>query len=206
MRLEVESSSNGEAIFLSEDSEVDHEDDDSPSPPLGLDDQTELEQISQLLIGSCCSKYCVRQITVNDILLCRKKFGAMSVAEQRQWLADKIFENSDKSTQETKYIIAGKETCKLSFCQVYGFPPKRLSRIKKAVSAGQVTIEHGNKGNPKTTTRGIEAKTWMKRYFELIGDKMPDKDQIHLPSWDTQKAVYQRYRDMMKMGSYISIT
>jgi len=33
----------------------------------------------------------------------------------------------------------------------------------------------------------------MKRYFYLVGDKMPDKDQIHLPCWETHKDIYYRY-------------
>ena len=34
---------------------------------------------------------------------------------------------------------------------------------------------------------------WMDAYFNLIGDKMPDKNQIHLPSWETQKDIYSYY-------------
>ena len=33
----------------------------------------------------------------------------------------------------------------------------------------------------------------MERYFHLIGDKMPHNNQIHLPSWETQKNIYERY-------------
>ena len=41
--------------------------------------------------------------------------------------------------------------------------------------------------------------TWMERYFHLVGDKMPHNGQIHLPSWETQKDVYQRFcSDMSK--------
>ena len=37
----------------------------------------------------------------------------------------------------------------------------------------------------------------MSRYFKLIGDKMPTNGQIHLPSRDTQKNIYARYKDDM---------
>ena len=33
----------------------------------------------------------------------------------------------------------------------------------------------------------------MERYFHLIGDKMPNSSQIHLPSWEVQKDIYARY-------------
>lgn len=75
---------------------------------------------------------------------------------------------------------------------------KRLYRVRKAVSQGQINAHHGNKGRKKVCTRVSEAKTWMERYFNLIGDKMPDKNQIHLPSWDRQIDIYQRFKDDMK--------
>ena len=43
----------------------------------------------------------------------------------------------------------------------------------------------------------MSAKFGWKRYFNLIGDKIPDKNQIHLPSWDKQKDIYLRYTNDM---------
>ena len=41
----------------------------------------------------------------------------------------------------------------------------------------------------------------MERYFNLIGDKMPDTKQIHLPSWETRKDIHTRYcQDMQLRG------
>ena len=93
--------------------------------------------------------------------------------------------------------MSGKDVCRNSFSLIYGFSPKRLLRIKKKVTLGQHNLDHGNKGKRKHTIRGNEAKMWMERYFNLIGDKLPDRNQIHLPSWDNQKDIYQRYRDNM---------
>lgn len=161
-------------------------------------EETEVEGIASILTSSCCDRVCVRDITVNDILSCRRKYSEMSTVEQRQWLTNKILENSNPIDWATKYIVAGKEVCKETFCQVYLLSPKRLYRVRKAVSQGQVNAHHGNKGRKKVSTRVNEAKTWMERYFNLIGDKMPDKNQIHLPSWDRQIDIYQRFKDDMK--------
>ena len=35
----------------------------------------------------------------------------------------------------------------------------------------------------------------MKRYFDLVGDHMPHTERIHLPSWESQKFVFERYRE-----------
>ena len=41
----------------------------------------------------------------------------------------------------------------------------------------------------------------MQRYFTLMGDQMPHNNRIHLPSWDSQKLVYARYKeDMLIQG------
>jgi hypothetical protein len=70
--------------------------------------------------------------------------------------------------------------------------------VGECLLVGDYSIPHGNKGKKKPTVRG---KIWMERYFNLIGDKLPDKDQIHLPSWDKQKDIYQRYKtDMIDKG------
>ena len=37
----------------------------------------------------------------------------------------------------------------------------------------------------------------------MLGDHMPHIDQIHLPSWDSQKFVYQRYKDDMLQQGYL---
>ena len=60
----------------------------------------------------------------------------------------------------------------------------------------------GNKGKKRPTLKTEDARAWMERYFNLLGDHMPHIDQIHLPSWDSQKFVYQRYKDDMLLEGY----
>jgi len=42
----------------------------------------------------------------------------------------------------------------------------------------------------------------MQRYFDLVGDHMPNTEKIHLPSWESQKNVNERYKDdvMTQLG------
>jgi len=51
----------------------------------------------------------------------------------------------------------------------------------------------------KPSEKLSNAKSWMTQYFKLVGDKMPDKDQTHLPSWDSRKAIYARYKNDMEI-------
>ena len=65
-----------------------------------------------------------------------------------------------------------------------------------------MALEHGNSGKKRQNTKTEAAVAWMDRYFNLIGDRMPDKNQIHLPCWETQKDIYNRYcSDMVSRGS-----
>ena len=41
-------------------------------------------------------------------------------------------------------------------------------------------IQPGNSGSKRLNTKTEDAVAWMERYFNLIGDNMPDKEQIHL--------------------------
>lgn len=63
-------------------------------------------------------------------------------------------------------------------------------------------MKHGNAGKKRLNTKTDAAIVWMDRYFNLIGGKMPDKDQIHLPCWENQKDIYHRYcSDLKARGS-----
>lgn len=64
-------------------------------------------------------------------------------------------------------------------------------------------LEHGNKGRRRPAGRTQDAHAWMQRYFNLLGDHMPHNNHIHLPSWDTQKCVYARYKDDMLLQGYM---
>lgn len=180
-------------------------DDGSESESLSDDEQTskELTIIGHILVSSCgCELACLRHLTAHDVLTSRSKFRNLSRNAQRQWLVDKIADNSRKTelqSPETKYIVAGREVCQSAWCKVHGVTSRRLARIKRSVSLGHIKIEHGNKGVKRPSLRTEDATAWMRRYFHLIGDKMPHNRQIHLPSWETQKDVYLRYRDDMML-------
>ena len=40
-----------------------------------------------------------------------------------------------------------------------------------------------------------DAPSWMERYFQTVGHHMPHNDCIHLPRWDSQNFVFERYQE-----------
>ena len=167
----------------------------------------ERERAATVLVATCCEKDCLLHLTAHDVIMTRRKLSSLRGTEQRQWLMDRLVENShevEKGKLETKYLVAGQEVCQLAWCKVTLISSKRVSSALKSASLGQVIAEHGNKGKKRMNTKSENAKAWMQRYFHLIGDRMPHNSQIHLPSWETQKDLYTRYAEDMTLQNIAS--
>ena len=163
----------------------------------------ELEMIGKMLVGVCCDKECFRHLTANDIITARTDFVQLTKPEQKQYLFTKLRENSSESSGkiETKYFLAGKEICCISWSKIYSISMRTLTRMLKDISFGEKHMVHKNQGKKRLNTKKESLVAWMERYFNLIGDKMPDTKQIHLPSWETRKDIHIRYcQDMQLRG------
>ena len=159
------------------------------------EDHPELQRIGRLLIRKCCSKLCLRHLTAADIISAEVDYLSQTSA-QRAYLFSKLKENTSESrssTITTKYFISGKEICETAWAQIYGISSRMLKQL-----ADQEDGSHGNLGKSRVNTKEESMSSWMDAYFNLIGDKMPTKDQIHLPSWETQKDIYSRHAEDMK--------
>ena len=150
------------------------------NPSVSSDKKNELDEISKVLVSSCCDKKCLFYLCANDVITARQKFTLLGANAQRQWLTDKVIESSHIATGgklTTTYFVAGREVCKSAWCNVYSLSPKRVSSVLKAVTNGQKIVQHGNKGRTRCNSRTTGAKAWMERYFHLIGDKMPHNNR-----------------------------
>ena len=195
---EESSTSDSSAMYPSDLDESYH----SLPPKSNTSRSGELDEISRVLVSSCCDKNCLFYLCAHDVITARQKFTSLGANAQRQWLTDKVIENSHIAASGklvTTYFVAGREVCQSAWCNVLSLSPKRVSRVLKAVANGQKIIEHGNKGKKRCNSRSTGAKAWMERYFHLIGDKMPHNNQVHLPSWETQKDIYERYMADMEV-------
>lgn len=166
------------------------------------DSDEERERVGNILVSKCCQNDCLLHLTAHDVLTARRKFFSLRGNEQRQWLVDKIHESSheeEKGKLLVKFTFAGHDVCQKSWCHIYMISHRRLTRIVKSVSKGNIVAEHGNRGKRRLNTKSESAKAWMTRYFNLVGDRMPHKSQIHLPCWETQKDIYRRHIEDMTL-------
>ena len=169
----------------------------------------ELGKIGRLLVGKCCDRGCLRHLTATDVITSRKNYSHLSKAEQRKYLFTKLKENSSEMLDETNsqdikrfetnYFIAGKEICSVAWSKIFSISLRTLTRMLRKICSGETA--HGNQGKRRANTKKESAAVWMEKYFNLIGDKMPNSSQIHLPSWETQKDIHVRYcQDMHLQG------
>ena len=113
-----------------------------------------LKLIAPVLITPCCSQQCLQNLTANEVLKHYVHFKSLNFVQQRQWLIDKLNENTScssfscnmrtEASSATYYIVAGKPVCKTAWCQVLQISPKRVSKAMKVVKEGQISLlEHG---------------------------------------------------------------
>ena len=59
--------------------------------------------------------------------------------------------------------------------------------------SGKVTVERQTLR--KMSLKSNEALGWMANFFDRVGDRLPDKSAIHLPSMLTIKCIYSRMNE-----------
>ena len=166
----------------------------------------ELSKIGNILISTCCDRFCLRHLTATDVMDCKRELvQCKTTTDRKKWLLAKLSSNSSELSNrvvQTKYFVAGKEICSSAWCRIFSVSRRTLQRMLKRIVDADRMEQHGNVGKKRQNTKTEGAIAWMERYFDLIGDKMPDKNQIHLPCWENQKDVYNRYcTDLEKRGN-----
>ena len=117
-----------------------------------------------------------------DVYAAHNFFAQLANHRQRQWVLDYIVNHTSstaKSTENTKYIINGKDVCFKLWLAILNLKTSRFYEIRSLFHQGIMVIPQRPSKDllPKT----IAAIDWMEKYFQLIGDIMPDTGAIHLP-------------------------
>lgn len=79
---------------------------------------SELNKISRVLVSSCCENKFVFYLCNHDVITAREKFTSLGANGQRQWLTDKMIENSHIASDGkliTQYYVAGREVCQAAW-------------------------------------------------------------------------------------------
>ena len=148
-----------------------------------------------VLRQSCnCGKKCMRKLSMNDISLCQDEFVSINEPAQRNFIIEQLRRHAliSESCFDINLVIYGHTVCKEAWRLVYGVSLSRFNRCVKLVRQGYHSVDHGNTGRSRLTTKSTESIGWMDTFFQTVGDYMPHRNVINLPAtWD-MKQVYER--------------
>lgn len=193
--VDLTESASDSLVFL----DVSTVDDDLTSSPFAFVDITQSSMeictspstsLPNVPVFSCCENDCMTAIPEHDMELLQKSYNSRSRLDQQQFLIDILSASAcgAEITSLKKFSLLGRSVCREAFAKVMGVSKKRLQNIQRfprdSLTASRV-IRLFRKSEKYTVTR-----SWMKRYFERIGDRMPHIQQIHLPSFLSKKTVY----------------
>lgn len=115
----------------------------------------------------------------------------------------KIVEYMRRHCQNDKsvlYTVAGQEVCETCFRLVHGIRYKRFKAMKEKFMSGVVTVYHGSFGRGTYSGTRVRVISWLRMFIAKVGDHMPTKTEIHLPSCLTKGDVYALALDDLCQG------
>ena len=159
-------------------------------------------QASVLITKSCCARRrvtCFKLLSQYCIESLQKNFYALSEIEQVQKVLTYMNEHR-RTDGSVLYSVGGQEVCETAFRMAYGLRYNRFAAIKLKHSGGAILAEHGRVGRGRHGDSSIRAISWLRMFFDKVGDRMPTKDDIHLPSCLTKSDVYSLACDDLSQG------
>ena len=150
----------------------------------------------------CCSHKlitCFKLLTQATIERVRISMFSVSETQQTQRILNYLVEHS-QGDRSVLYSVGGQEVCETCFRKVYGLRYNRFASIKKKFMDGVVVAEHGRLGRRETSDGSIRVISWLRTFFDKVGDRMPMSTAIHLPSCLTKLDVYSLAYDDLSQG------
>jgi len=103
-------------------------------------------------------------------------FGSLVVTLKRA-----IKEFSSNQVGQYAFLFGYGIFCTECFSAMHSISVRTLADFISRVKTGAVRRIHGRSGQVYCAVRGSVAKEWVDRRVQLLGDYMPDKEEIHLP-------------------------
>lgn len=166
-------------------------------------DNTSYDYFAFITSVNGCKDKCaanVHRLSESDVWLTYQRFNHLSCYQQRQWVLDHLHNNTAKSERETLFFVCGKSVCMTIWLLVLDLSKSRFYEVRQCYLEGALFVERLT--SPTThRPKSCEAIAWMHNYFGQIGDSMPDRMAVHLPSFLTNAAVYMRMKEELEGSS-----
>lgn len=144
----------------------------------------------------CCDKYCTRQLSSKDIKTLRSDILTSTCTEtqQSQKVVDYLRLHSDTEGR-VLFVVGGKSVCKECWRLSCGIKRTRFRRLVKQFESGVLVYEHGRSGGHYLHDSTEAAISWMRSFFDKVGDRLPMQETVHLPACLTKNEVFQLCQD-----------
>ena len=145
-----------------------------------------------------CLTQCARKghnISPLEILSYHHYFSQLPKYAKLQWIVDYINTHSTHAMDVT-FMISGKIVCQSLWMSTLGICTSLYFKAKNKASNGCIHVFKDIHRKP--LERSNQAVAWMHNYFSLVGDYMPHRMVVHLPSNLSKLLVYHRMADEMK--------
>ena len=119
---------------------------------------------------------------------------------QSLWIKDYIRNNiiTLDTTRTTRWHIDGIDICKSCWMKATTVTPFKLKNCYK--------VSHGSFGISRQTNRMSSTLAWLSNYFSDICEKMPTKDEYHLPCFMLWKDILNELNNFLTKEGHKQIT
>ena len=178
----------------------------------------------------CCMNQCMwKNFTIQKVIECRRQYAEKNEYERSLFVMN-LVEGAVFRSEESIYYnwkVDGMSVCQAALLSIYGFSKTKITvhkpvKIRKfiEISLGlEQEVEewnmehlnhpptvHGNTGYTRPhqlqkRTAIEDMEIWCENYFTMLGDVMPDTDEIHMPSYLSTEDIHREYvLEMMDKG------
>lgn len=151
-------------------------------------------------MNGCGEKCAVAKhyLSPTDILRYHGHFTGLSSVAKKQWLLDYFIMTSSGEAEHmaTPLLICGKSVCLPLWLATLGISQSHYFRVRSLFLQGHKQILSHVQRTP--TLRTNEAMAWMDNFFSLMGERMPDRATVHLPSCLSKLSIYTRMECELK--------
>ena len=106
--------------------------------------------------------------------------------------------NSSLEEKETIFMVIGKGVCLPVWLATLGLSRTQYYEVRKAFASRVMSFERILSPTIRHRPKSCRAVAWMQHYFEQIGDQMPNRMAIHLPSFLNTTIVYNRMKEELE--------
>ena len=136
-----------------------------------------------ILSINCCSKRCMKKLSVEGIQKARRNFTLEFLHEHTRI--------SESGEYETEFFVKGKRVCRESWLLAHQMNKETFRRLKKKLKEGVLVSEHGNKGKRAVLTKTSDCVARLQFSVDSVGDYQPEKKSIHLQPCFSKSVIYK---------------